>query len=656
MRVIHLITQDNGGAGRACIRLHKALLEAGVDSIVITQTKTSDTPKVQQLAQTKLQKLISKIRPFLSQIPLMAYSNRIKDVFSPQIPLFTPHNRLLISKVNALQPDIVHLHWVENGFFNIKDLESIKAPMLWSLHDANPYTGGCHIVAAACIGVGIQCKKCPLLKSNSSFDISFWTFRRKAKTYAKLNNLTINGLSRWIAQSAKDSALLGTKPIINLPNPIDTSIYRPIQKSLAREILRIHTPKKIISFGAIGATSTPRKGFNELKSALENLPQYLKDKCELLVFGSTEGNNIGGIATHYLGTLHDDITLTLLYSASDMFIMPSHLESFGQTALEALSCGAPVVAFDTSGLKDIVTHKHNGYLAKCYDTDDLAQGIEWILTLESTMYEKLSQAARASAHNSFESSKVAHSYIKAYAQLVGGGAVDKAWLLSIAKHTLYALFSHLFSSPTFYIGFGAIGGASVERKGFNELKSALESLPQDIKARCELLVFGGTAPQIQGIKSHAIGFLHDDYALCFAFNACDVFVAPSLAENLSNVIMESLACGTPVVAFDIGGNGDMITHKHNGYLATSPDDLAQGIKWILDQDSKAYAKLAQNARQSALRFESAKVANTYLDTYVFLTGGGGEQYKLLSLSLQPRHNSLQCNSYRSNISSTGLVA
>ena len=138
MRVIHLITQDNGGAGRACIRLHKALLEAGVDSIVITQTKTSDTPKVQQLAQTKLQKLISKIRPFLSQIPLMAYSNRIKDVFSPQIPLFTPHNRLLISKVNALQPDIVHLHWVENGFFNIKDLESIKAPMLWSSPECHP--------------------------------------------------------------------------------------------------------------------------------------------------------------------------------------------------------------------------------------------------------------------------------------------------------------------------------------------------------------------------------------------------------------------------------------------------------------------------------------------------------------------------------------
>ena len=421
VRIIHLVSQDDGGAGRACIRLHKALLNAGIDSIVITQNKTSNTPKVQQLAQTKFQKLISKIRPILSQLPLMIYPKRVRDVFSPHLRPFTPRNHLLISTLNTLKPDLVHLHWVENGFFNIKDLESIQAPMLWSLHDANPYTGGCHLVAAACVGVGTHCKKCPLLKSNSPFDISYWTFKNKAKTYTKLSNLTINGLSRWIAKSAKDSALLGNKPIVNLPNPIDTNIYRPIQKSLAREMLHIHTPKKIISFGAIGATSTPRKGFDELKAALDCLPQNLKDKCELLVFGSSEGQNIQDIPTHYVGTLHDDIALVLLYSASDVFIMPSHLESFGQTALEALSCGTPVVAFDTSGLKDIITHKHNGYLAKCYDTNDLARGIEWILSLEIAKYEALAHNARSSAIKAFESSKVAHAYIDTYAQLAGGG-------------------------------------------------------------------------------------------------------------------------------------------------------------------------------------------------------------------------------------------
>ena len=619
MRVVHITSVDNGGAGRACIRLHKALLEAGVDSIIITQNKTTDTPKVQQLAQTKLQKLVAKIRPFLSQLPLMAYPKRVKDIFSPNIPIFTPSNHLLISTINALKPDIVHLHWVENGFFSTKDLQSIQAPMLWSLHDANPYTGGGPAGAAACVGVGTRCKSCPLLQSALPFDLSFWTFKRKAKTYAKLKNLTINGLSRWIAQSAKDSALLGSKPIINLPNPIDTRIYRPIQKSLAREMLRIHTPKKMISFGAIGATSTPRKGFNELKVALQSLPQHLKSQCELLVFGSSEGEVLHDMPTHFLGALHDDIALALLYSASDVFIMPSYVESFGQTALEALSCGTPVVAFDTSGLKDIITHKHNGYLAKCYDTNDLAKGMEWILSGESAMYENLSNNARSSAIKAFESSKVANAYITTYQKLARGGAAPKA----LAKHILHAL--SLTKSSTFYIGFGAIGGASVERKGFNELKAALDCLPQHLKNQCELLVFGGTAPQIQGIKAHALGFLHDDYALSFAFNACDIFVAPSLAENLSNVIMESLACGTPVVAFDIGGNGDMITHKHNGYLATNPSDLAQGIKWILAQDATAYATLAHNARESALRFESTNIANTYIDMYKFLAGGGGEQ-------------------------------
>ena len=86
--------------------------------------------------------------------------------------------------------------------------------------------------------------------------------------------------------------------------------------------------------------------------------------------------------------------------------------------------------------------------------------------------------------------------------------------------------------------------------------------------------------------------------------------------------MESLACGTPVVAFDIGGNGDMITHKYNGYLATNPSDLAQGIKWILAQDAKAYATLPQKPRQSAFRFESTNIANTNIHTYKFPAGGG----------------------------------
>ncbi|MGX3010789.1 glycosyltransferase [Helicobacter sp. 23-1044] len=424
MRVLHLCSSDSGGAGRACVRLHKALLEAGIDSIMLVQNKTGDSPHTYRLARSKAQKAFEKIRPFLSQIPLSFYPKRHKDIFSPQLPFFIPKNRALLKYIAELKPDIVHLHWVESGFINIKDLTEIDAPMIWSLHDANPYTGGCHYVAAACVGVSIGCKKCPLLGGKMPYDISYFSFKRKQKVYNKIN-ITINGLSRWIAKCAKDSALFSNKSIINLPNPIDTSIFAPIPKNIARRLLNIPNSQKIIAFGAIAPMSLERKGYDDLKNAL----RLLKDKShiKLLIFGASNGREIEDIESIYLGYLSDDIALKIVYSVADVVLMPSHIESFGQVAVESLACGTPVVAYNTSGLKDIISHKYNGYLANLMDVDDLARGLDWILNLDSANYEVLRQNARDSATN-FDFAKIAPQYVSQYQKILnGGGSTENSY-------------------------------------------------------------------------------------------------------------------------------------------------------------------------------------------------------------------------------------
>jgi glycosyltransferase involved in cell wall biosynthesis len=153
--------------------------------------------------------------------------------------------------------------------------------------------------------------------------------------------------------------------------------------------------------------------------------------------------------------------------------------------------------------------------------------------------------------------------------------------------------------------FGALQATSDHRKGLHLLQPALNQLSQNgWHEKLELIILGATQPEQPlpfGFKTHYLGTFSDDLSLALAYSAADVFVAPSIQENLANTIMESLACGTPCVAFNIGGMPDMIEHEKNGYLATpfSTDSLASGIAWILEDRSR-FLKLSENAREKVL--------------------------------------------------------
>lgn len=414
MKILIVNTSDTaGGAARAAYRLHRALLSNGVNSQMLVQSKTSDDYTVIDETNKIKRKLIS-IRTFLDSIPLRFYKKRLYAPFSPSwLPLST-----VVDRINAINPDIVHLHWSCSGMMSIEDVAEIQAPIVWSLHDMWAFTGGCHY-DQECGGYVGRCGNCMVLGSDKDKDLSRKVWIRKQKTFIKLTNITLVGLSKWLENCAKNSSLFRNYKIVNLPNPIDTDIFKSFNKQQARSIWNLPTQKKLVLWGAMGATSDARKGLKELNDALRKLKIT---NVDFVVFGRSRPKNHQnyGVNTHYLGHLHDDVSLVTLYSAVDVVLLPSLQENLSNVIMEALSCATPVVAFDVGGNRDMVEHQVNGYLTKPFDTGDLANGIEWVLNCEK--YDDLCRNAREKVLKEFDNKVVVKKYVELYKNIMKNDA------------------------------------------------------------------------------------------------------------------------------------------------------------------------------------------------------------------------------------------
>ena len=413
MRVLHINTIDlNGGAARAVNRLHHGLQAIKVDSLILVQTRQGKEPNV--IAHpNKIMEGLATMRPSFEALPLKMYPKRKKTTFSPQwIP-----DRIL-SQISNFNPDLIHLHWVNQGFVQIETLAKLKCPVVWTLHDMWAFTGGCHY-AEGCTQYTVSCGNCPQLMSSSNDDLSRWIWKRKAKSWKSLN-LTIVAPSKWISTCAASSSLFQNKRIEIIPHGLNLEIYKPIDKSFARSLLNLPQASKIILFGAVHGTAEKRKGFHLLLPALQKLYQSsVCENIELAIIGqSAPLKNVDfGLKVHYLGSFQDDISLSLAYSAADVMAVPSTQEAFGQTAFEALACGVPVVAFDATGLKDIVDHQVDGYLARPFEIDDFLQGINWIIE-NNQRQQNLSARARQKSLGEYSSKLQASRYLSLYEELL----------------------------------------------------------------------------------------------------------------------------------------------------------------------------------------------------------------------------------------------
>lgn len=407
MKVLIINTSDTkGGAARAALRLHQGLKGISVDSQMLVQMKQSSaTAVLGPPATSGIEQVNTGLRLSLDQLPLKRYRKYDGATFSPQ---WLPDK--VTQKVQQIDPDIINIHWTNAGFLQIETLAKLKKPIVWTLHDMWAFTGGCHYTQD-CTRYLQSCGACPQLGSQNKQDLSRSIWSRKTKTYQKLD-LTIVTPSVWLGEQAKSSQLLQNFRVECIPNGIDTQRYRPMDKHFAREALNLPLDKQLILFGSLRATSDKRKGFHLLQAALRELSESdLCDSIELVVFGASKPKHPPkfGFKTHYLGSFSDDLSLSFVYSAADVFVLPSIQENLANTVMESLACGTPCVAFDIGGMPDMIKHKKTGYLAQPYKINDLAMGIVYVIENEEICYT-LSQNARRKVKQVFSLDYQAQRY------------------------------------------------------------------------------------------------------------------------------------------------------------------------------------------------------------------------------------------------------
>ena len=414
LRILHITCSERGGAGSAASRLHRGLLEEELDSVMLVQHTTSSSDDRIFGAGSAVEHFIQKIRPRLDGLPLLLYPSRLNVPWSVA---WLPSS--LQRTLDKIRPQIVHLHWFNHGFIGLRDLKTIQCPIVWTIHDMWPFTGGCHY-SGACDKYVKECGACPQLASERSNDLSRWEHNNKARSWTNLD-LTLVSPSHWLADCARRSSLFGSTEIHVIPNGIDLSCFRPVDRKIARQTLGLPIEKCLVLCGAGPKSPEPRKGGKLLQEAMAILAgQELHDSFQLVTFGAGAGTpaDFHPFYTHSLGLSRDDASLALLYSACDIFVAPSVEDNLPNTVMEATACGTPTIAFQVGGIPEMIDDGETGYLVPGLDCPRLADAIRSLVT-DPARRHHFSKRAREKATDKFSHRLQARRYREVYEKMVG---------------------------------------------------------------------------------------------------------------------------------------------------------------------------------------------------------------------------------------------
>ena len=414
MKIVIVNTSEaTGGAAVAAGRLKRALQKLpDVEVKMLVRDKATDDPDVVSLSTSSVSKRMNFLR-FAWERFVIFLCNGLNRKTLFQVSIANTGTDISEHPL-VREADVIHLHWINQGFLSLKDilkLTRLGKPIVWTMHDMWPCTGICHH-ARDCEKFQTGCESCFFLSSKGK-DCSTKVFGEKMSLYENAD-MTFVGCSKWIADRARKSCLLKGKKVLSIPNPIDLTVYHPMNQDEARKELALPMGKKLLLFGAVNVTDK-RKGIDYL---IEGLRKLDAQDVELVVFGQVKDDirNLFPVPLHSMGYLTDKNKIVALYNAVDMYVTSSLEDNLPNTIMESMACGTPCVGFETGGIPEMIEHKKTGYLARYKDADDFAEGIRWVLTHPTP--QGLSDACIEKVRREYSEALVAEKYTALYKELL----------------------------------------------------------------------------------------------------------------------------------------------------------------------------------------------------------------------------------------------